>query len=687
MKKLFGSALTLTLLLQATGAAAQERGDTLEAVPLEGVTVSVLRSPILVTTAPFAVDANTETEIQRGRPGLGLDEALGGIPGVQVDDRYNYALGDRISIRGFGARTAYGVRGVNVTVDGIPATLPDGTTNLNHVDLSFLRRAEVIRGPASALYGNAAGGVIQFETELPPPVPVSQEIGVVAGADGLLRLNSTTGGRSEDSHYLLSVTRLTYDGYREFQDARNLQLNGSVGTTALGGELRLVGSFVDYDANNPGSLNSTQLEADRFQASPVNVTHQTGEDGQQAQFGLSWRGDLGPGELLVAGYGLTREILNPIPFNTIQIDRNAGGVNLLYRSTEDPVTSGFGWGIGVEGDIQFDDRWNFSHNGAGVRSEDPSVDQEEQVRGGAVFAQATAVPIPGLTALAGLRYDVTRFEADDRLITVDNPDDSGERTMNAFSPSIGLSLELLDHTSLYGNVATSFETPTATELANQEDGSGGFNENLEPQHTVSYEAGLKGIISDGLAGYQLGVYRADVDDALIPFTAGERVYYRNAGSAVHQGVELGVTVSPVDRMNVDVAYTYTDARFADYTVDGVSLEDNRIPGVSPHRLDASVTLQAPYGLFLTADARYTDDMPVDDANTTNAPAYTLVDLRTGFDEVSFSNFTIEPFIGLTNVFDEEYITSPAVNHASGRYFEPGPGRSFYAGGQVRFDIR
>jgi iron complex outermembrane receptor protein len=513
-------------------------------------------------------------------------------------------------------------------------------------------------------------------------------VGVVAGADGLLRLNSTTGGRSGDSHYLFNISRLTYDGYRQYSDARNLQLNGTVGTTALGGDLRVVGSFVDYDANNPGSLNQTQLDADRFQAAPANLTHQTGEDGQQGQLGLSWRGAMGPGQLEFAGYGLTREIFNPIPFNTIQIDRKAGGVHLLYRSSDEPVTSGFGWGIGAEGDLQSDDRTVFPHSGAGVRSDTPSQAQDEKVLGGALFAQLSAVPMPRLTALAGLRYDITSFEAEDRLITETNPDDSGERTMNAFSPSIGLSYELFDRSSLYGNIATSFETPTATELANQEDGSGGFNPVLDPQRTISYEVGLKGVVAGGRAGYQLSAYRANIEDALVPFTApNERTYYRNAGSAVHQGVELGLSVVPADPINVDIAYTWVDARFDEYTVGGVSLEDNRIPGVSPHRLDASLTVQAPYGLFVTADARYTDLMPVNDANTANAPAYTLVDLRAGLDEFSFGGFTLEPFVGVTNVFDEEYVTSPSVNHAAGRFFESGPGRAAYVGGQIRFDVR
>lgn len=684
----YGWAMSGALFLSLTGVGALSAqaipSDTASVVPLQPVLVNVLRTPFLLTNAPFAVAAKTTDEIQRARPGLGLDEALGGIPGVQVDDRYNYALGDRISIRGFGARSPFGVRGVTVVVDGIPATLPDGTTNLNHVDLGFLRRVEVMRGPASSLYGNSAGGVIHFESELPPAVPISQEVGVVAGSDGLLRLNSTTGGRSGGANYLLNVTRLTYDGYRDFQEAENLQLNGSLGLQAAGGDLRFVGSFVDYDANNPGSLNRTDFEADPSQVHRLYTVHQTGEDGRQGQLGASWRGGFGAGSLELAAYGLTREIWNPIPFNTVAIDRKAGGLSALYRSDSEIVPTRFNWAVGIEGDLQSDDRRNFGHSGAGVPSVEPSIAQDEQVLGGAVFAQLTAVPIERLTALAGLRYDVTRFEADDRIVTSDDPDDSGERTMDAISPSIGINYEVSEPLFIYGNIATSFETPTGTELANQVSGAGGFNEELEPQRTLSYEAGAKGLLSEW-ASYQVSVYRARVREALQQFVAtNERVYYRNAASAVHQGVEAGVTVAPVTGVRADLAYTLTDARFDEYeNLDGESLADNKIPGVSPHRLDVALSYEAPLGIHASIEGRYSDAVPVDDENTETAPSSTVVDLRFGFEELRIGGFAVDPFVGVTNLFDETYATSFAINHPGRRFFEPGPGRALYLGGQLR----
>jgi iron complex outermembrane recepter protein len=662
--------------------------DTLDIIQLDPVQVNVLRTPFELTAAPFAVAANDEEAVQRARPGLGTKEAFVGIPGVQIDDRYNYALGDRISIRGFGARTQFGVRGITVYVDGIPATLPDGQTNLNHVDLSFLRRVEVIRGPASSMYGNAAGGVIQFETEAPPPVPLSQEVGVVAGSNGLLRLHSTTGGQAAGASYLLNIARLTYDGYRMFQEAENLQVNGSVGFSALRGTLRLIGSYVDYDANNPGSLNIPLLAANRDTAFTGNVNNKTGEEGTQNQFGANWRGSLAGVGMEISGYTISREIDNPIPASVIDIERRASGLSATARSSGDAASTGFHWALGVEGDLQEDKRKNFA-NVLGERGA-LTLDQEEEVRGLSVFGQLTAVPMPRLVAVGGLRYDVTEFSAADAFISATNPDDSGERTMDAISPSIGVSFAVADAISLYGNVATSFETPTTTELTNRETGAGGFSTDLEPQKTLSFEAGAKGLLP-GRVSYQLSVFRANIEDAVIPFETPDfpgRFFYRNAGSTVHDGVEAGLAVAPLAGLRASVAYTYLDARFDDYTVGINDFSGNRVPGVSPHRVDASLGYTAPFGFHITVDGRYVDRIMVNDANTSFSPAYTVFDFRAGLERVGFGGFALEPFFGVSNFLDEEYNTSVTVNAFGnpGRYFEPGPGRALYGGGQIRFEL-
>ena len=681
------SVILAALLAPGSGLAAQEAPDTTAPVLLPGVTVTVLRAPVELIRAPYAITINGQQEIQRARPGLGLDEALRGVPGVQVDNRYNYALGERISIRGFGARAQFGVRGIRVLVDGVPATFPDGQTALSHVDLGFLRRAEVVRGPASAMYGANAGGVIQLETEAPPAHPLAGELGVTAGADGLLKLSTTTGGRSDRVHYLLNLSRLEYGGYRDFSDAENFQLNGRVGYLDANDDVRLVASAARYDARNPGSLSAELLQADRSQAFANNKRQGTGEEGRHGQLGLSWRRTTGSGEWEVAGYGISREVDNPIPNTIVDLDRGAGGVRALFRSAPLPALAGIRWSAGVDADLQSDARKNF-RNMQGERGA-VTLDQEERVRNLGAFAQLVGSPSDRLTLLGALRYDGYRYSADDDLVSATNPDDSGTRVMDALSPSVGATFSLAEWANLYGNVATSFETPTTTELANRPDGAGGLNPELQPQTAISYELGLKGQLG-ARAAYELAAYHSDVENELIAFEVAQapgRQFFRNAGSATHRGVESSLTLSPLRRALVRATYTYTDARFEEYVAAGQDRGGNQIPGIAPHRADLLLSYGMGSGLFAALETRRSSRIMVNDANTASSPAHTVTDLRAGLERVRVGPLELDPFAGLTNVFDVEYNTSVVINAFGSRFFEPGPGRSFYVGSAARYRVR
>jgi iron complex outermembrane recepter protein len=677
----------LALLLPALAAGQDAARDTVPPVPIEPVVVTVLRTPFPLTSVPYSVAVNTEEEIQRGKPGLGLDEALRGIPGVQVDNRYNYSLGERISIRGFGARAQFGVRGIRVLVDGIPATLPDGQTSLTHVDLNTVGRAEVIRGPASSLYGNTAGGVIQFESREPGTRPLGQEIQLVAGSDGLLRLNSTTGGRAGRGTYAVSLGRLTYDGYRAHNAAENRYVNARAGFQGERNTLRVHFNAASSDAENPGSLDEALLRADRLQALPVNLTAQAGKVTSEGQLGALWQHRRGTGELEVAGYGVVRDVVNPIVPTIIELDRQGGGLRAVYRSDALPRLAALQWSAGAEADRQVDDRTNF-RNLQGNRDV-VTLDQLEYVDNVGVFGQLAAVPLPRVNLLGGLRYDLVRFRAEDRLVTTTNPDDSGERSMNALSPSLGVSFLASDALTLFGNVATSFQTPTTTELANRPDGAGGFNPELEPQLTLSFEAGAKGRIG-AMAAYQLTAYRADIENALIPFEVPNmagRQFFRNAGTARHQGVEAGLTLVPLQGVRTQLAYTYTSARFTDYVVRGTSFDGNDIPGVAPHRVDLIAGYTAPRGWYAEAEHRRVSRMAVDDANAFHTPAYDLTDLRAGLESVRLRGLDLSPFVGVTNLFDAEYNASVVINATANRFFEPGPGRAVYFGVRARAGMR
>jgi iron complex outermembrane recepter protein len=677
------TACTCALVALGLPAAAAGAQDTLRVFPLDTVTVSVLGPTVPLHRAPYAVAAVSEAEIRRARPGIALDEALGAIPGVQVDNRYNYSLGERISVRGFGARAQFGVRGVRVLVDGIPATLPDGQTTLNHVDVAMLGRAEVIRGPAAALYGNASGGVIRLSSVPPPAAPLASEYRVVAGSHGLLRTEGRAGGRSGALSYQLRASRLRFDGYRPHQAAENLLAGGTLGWTRGPDALALTVNAVDFAAENPGSLSGAMLREDRTQTFELNRRHATGQTGRQGQAGLSWRRSLGASAVEVAGHGTARSFENPIPFRIIELDRRVGGVR---GGIEGAWTGGVRWAAGAEMEAQRDDRLNFRNlDGArGARI----LDQLERVRSTAGFAHLLAPLAPGIDLMGALRYDRFRFAVDDRLVSETDPDDSGVRMMDAWSPTVGLTVAAARSLSLYANLATAFETPTTTELANRPDGAGGFNPVLEPQRTRSWEAGARLRMASG-ARLEAAAYRARVEGALIPFEVEAlpgRQYFRNAGRAVHRGVELGGSVAPLAGWTARAAYTWTDARFGEYVVDGQDLRGNRVPGIAPHRLEASSTVRTPGGLAGGVDVRWMGGVPVSDRDATGelaAEAYTRVDVRGGWDRVRVGGMELAPFLGITNLLGAEYVTAVAVNAAGGRYYEPAPGRMVYAGASLR----
>lgn len=656
--------------------------DTLTPIPLAPLTVTVLRSELDLRRVPAAVTVVDAAAAARYGPGLGLDDALRGIPGLQVDNRYNYSLGERISIRGFGARSQFGVRGIRVVVDGVPATLPDGQTALDHVDLSTVGRAEVLRGAASALYGNAAGGVIQLESAPAPAMPFQQEVSTSAGSDGLLRIESRTGGTVGRLWYGIDGTRLTYGGYREYNAATNLYAGARIGYRGARDDLRLVARFVDLDAENPGALSESLQAEDRRQAFANNLAQRTGKTSQQFQLGGSWRRTLAQGELEVAVYSLTREIANPTPPQVIDLDRAATGARIVYQGATEIGAREFGWTIGVEGDRQRDDRANHG-NQQGSRGA-LTLDQLEWVTGLGAFGQLSAPLTDRLTTLAGLRYDGFRFRVRDRFTAPDGADYSGSRTMSALSPSFGVIYAPGAAASVYANIGTSFQTPTTTELANRPDGAGGFNPALQPERTRSLEAGLRGEI--GAASYQLAVYRADTRNALIGFEVPAvpgRTFYRNAGSAVHRGVEAEAALHVVDDVVLRLSYAYTDARFGSYRPEGEVLDDKLVPGVTPHRAEGSVAYRRA-GTFVELWGRALSRIMADDRNTASAPGYAVAGVRAGTAGVVLRGVQIAPFAGIDNIFDRHYVAALAINAFGGRYFEPAPGRSFFAGARLGF---
>jgi iron complex outermembrane recepter protein len=665
--------------------------DTIRLAPVE---VTVLRALTPLSAAPMAVSILDERALRSGRSGTFLEEALQGLPGVQVQNRFNPAVGERISIRGFGARAQFGVRGVRVVVDGIPATLPDGQSTLEHIDLGSIGRVEALRGPASALFGNASGGVLSFHTASPGDAPVGVEAELVFGSHGHRKGQATATGTLGDTGYLLSLSQLSWDGYRTdpnsevgatYGAADRLGLNARAVRPLAGGELAATLNLMDLDAENPGSLPSDRREDPDRPAWGFNIVQGASKQVRQGQGGLRWTADGGTLDWDISLFAVRREVVNPIPSDIIDLNRDAGGLRIQTGRNEATGWGPLRWYAGVEAELQQDDRLNFG-NSQGQRGE-MTLDQAERVRSLGLFVQGVA-PLPADGDLmVGLRHDRHSFRARDRFPRDEaDPSGTGDRTMDAVSPSVGAQVPLSNRVNLFASVGTVFETPSTTELANRPDGAGGFNPELEPQRGTSGELGVRGRF--GLASsWEVAVYRTHLRNELVPFEVPDtpgRTFFRNAGSSRYQGAEVTVsTGSPIPGFRTDLSYTWTDARFRSFELEGEAMGGNRVPGLAPHRGRLAVHW-APEPYFAELSGTYSHRIPVNDDNSQHAPSHTLVEVRGGMRGLEIGNVTVQPWLAVTNLLDRHHITSVTVNAFGSRYYEPGPGRSLQAGLRTRF---
>ncbi|HUF49217.1 MAG TPA: TonB-dependent receptor [Longimicrobiales bacterium] len=658
---------------------------------------AVLHRPILVRAAlPFSVlgaprpiATLTGAELSDGRAAVFLEEVVQALPGVQIQNRYNFAVGERLSVRGFGGRAQFGVRGVRILVDGVPATLPDGQSTLDHLDVATLGRVEALRGPAASLYGNAAGGVLHFETRQPATAVIRPELFTMTGSDGMLQLRGTVDGTVAGLGYLISAARIHYDGFRRdslpddgntYGAARRSSLNTTLHLPGGPGRLRATINALDLAAENPGSLARAVFDTSR-QAFINNVRVRTRKDVRQGQLGLSWDGPVGATAAEVAAYGLLRTVDNPIPSDIIVLDRSAFGARALVDVPAQLADRAFGIGGGVELDLQRDDRQNYA-NSAGGRGA-LRLDQLERVRATGIFGYARLQLLTTIGISAGLRYDRFHFDAQDRFVTAD-PDDSGERDMAALSPSFGITFEPAPRIGMFASITTSFETPSTTELANRPEGAGGFNPELDPQRGTTYEGGVRSFVAHQTY-IELTAHRTTLRDELVPFEVQGvpgRTFFSNAGRSTHRGFEVALHSAPLAALSGRISYSWLDARFEEYRRGANVFDGNRIPGMAPHSLDA-VLRAAHHDAFAEVRTQYRGAVPADDANSAEAPPHFLLDVRAGSNGVRIGSLELAPVAGINNVLDRRYAAAVTVNAFGGRFFEPGPSRTYHVGLRTR----
>jgi iron complex outermembrane receptor protein len=701
-------AAALAAIVPAAAASAQDATSPPPAPPtLPTVEVTVTRerarSPLDV---PFAITTARPDSARPGQRHQSLDETLLLIPGVTAASRNNPTQDPRLALRGFGARSNFGVRGVRVLRDGIPLTLPDGQTPVDYMDLETIGAVEVIRGSASALYGNAGGGVIDFRSAAPPSDPLAGQARALVGDFGLQRYVGTAGGSRGPLRYQGTLTQNAIDGYRQY--SRQRYTNGFGRALARAGrtELQLQTMLFDMPvAQNPGALTAVQFDTNPRMADPLSLQKRARKAVRQAQVGLSATRPLARGgELTALAYGGQRSLDNPLTGFIVDINRHSYGASVRGSAPAalGSVTNTLSAGVDVQQVV--DDRKNFANcNGdttltcrtllsRGAERGAVRLDQRETVTGVGPFVRDEVEFATRYRLSAGARADYVRFKvADQRQGIAPAASASGTRTLRAVSPMAGLVVRLGLLHALYANVSSAFETPTTNELANKPDGSPGINPDLKPQYSTTYETGLKGVLLARVR-YDVAAFATRVRDELVPYEAVDalgrstgRSYYRNAGRTARRGAELGLATS-LGPAELALTYDYFDFKFTTYGVDSVTptrtvvrldYSGNRIPGVPIQQLQAAATWHY-RTLFATVEEMAWGGRFVNDANSERAPSFAVTNVRLGGTAI-FGKPWLSPVVGVQNLFDRTYAGSINLNAAGRKYYEPAPGRAVYGG--------
>lgn len=677
---------------------------------LGDLTVNATRVDKSLYEIPASVSYVGMDEIQLGRQQLGIDEALVKIPGLFMQNRYNFAQDLRISIRGFGSRATFGIRGIKLIVDGIPATLPDGQGGVDSIDIGSLERMEVIRGPSSSLYGTAAGGVINMYTEDGPLDGPFVEGRASFGSDNFRKFQIKTGGQKDKLNYLVNLSRLELDGYRDNSRTENFLVNSKfrydIDNTS---DITLTANAIDSpEAQDPGGLSrtrvpfnpapgslppSTGLDAGLTSAQRNNVRFDAGESVEQQQIGLLYNKSVGEKhDFILRNYYVFRNFNTNLPFGRevgavggiVGLDRFFTGGGGQYSYSDNLFGHKNRLTVGFDIDSQMDERINYQNIANSSAFGPKSLDQDEDVFSWGIFLQNEFSITDSLALTAGVRYDEVEFDFTDKHF-VDGTDDSGKITFTEWSPQAGLLWSVNDAVNIYGNIGTSFEPPSTREFAHPTAASG-FNPSLSAQTAINYEIGVKGFLSSKI-NYELAVFRIETEDELVllgnnPLSGAN--FFSNAGETTRNGLEAALTVKPLQGLDVSFAYTYSDFEFDKFTVGGTSFKGNAIPGIPQQTAFIELAYYHPSGFYSIWDTQLVDQVFVDNANSDEADDYIVSNLRLGY-TIDLGDKVFTPFVGINNIFDQNYIGAVRVNESNTRFFEPAPDMNLYAGMSLRFN--
>ena len=664
---------------------------------LDEVVVSASRAEQRSFDTPAAIHSINRDTIENAGPQVNLSESLNRVPGLTILNRQNYAQDLQVSIRGFGARSPFGIRGIRLLVDGIPATTPDGQGQGSSISLTSTDRIEVLRGPLAQLYGNSSGGVIQAFTR---DAPAQSEVTamVYTGSFGLRRSDWQYAGQVGDYGLVADYSTFDTDGFRDNSAAQRKQFNGTL-RFSPSNPTRVNVVFNHFSmplAEDPAGLTAAQLASDPTQAGTSTVVRRVRKITSQNQLGASLTHalDARSGLTARAYYGERDNLQFQANSTWVGLNRSYFGAALQYNQKTTLANVPVTWVAGYEFDRSREWRQGGTSTTGGEKSPG-SINRDEvnEAQNSDLFVNATALVSESVSMVAGLRYSTLRFTSVDNFLS-DGSDGSGRTVFRATSPVLGLTYHVSETVNLYANYGKGFESPTLAEVAYRDSGGtlplAKFNPDLKAASSRHYELGAKWA-PNPLSRLDFTLFHIDASEEIVVSTSSSgRTAFKNVPGTTRSGWELAGNTWLTPHWRATLSASKVDAKYSESFTSGTSpvASGNQLPGIPQHFMfsellwssqaaDGSQGLARPgtqAGLELTQAGR----LFANDTNTASADGHTTLALKAS-QRWAVGPSSLTAYARMDNLTDKRYVGSVIVNQAAAQFYEPAPGRNWTLG--------
>ena len=646
--------------------------DSIQKIDLDNVIVKSTKINSNKKEIPLSVSIKNFRDEKNYNSQSSFSDFTRNTPGLFTSSSNNFSQDLRISIRGFGARSAFGIRGIKLIVDGIPETTPDGQSQLDNLPLGLVSSVEILRGPNANLYGNSSGGVISINTL----TKSSEKHYRYSGIFGAYQYQSLQRTRILDwnsSSLIIHYDKRRSNGYRDQSGYKsnilNLKyINDLDNKNKIVWQINYTDSPYAYDA---GGLKLSEVENDRRQARKNNIDYDTYEKVKHLKTGVSWNHKRNENSFFDSYFFYQkRDFFTKLPFNfggIISLDRDYYGLGTKYTKRYALDNRNRTLVLGLDYLNQSDDRKRYK-NDLGVKGE-ITFDQIERFKSTGLYMLSQTSYDTGFLLRYGIRYDVNIIRTDS----------SSSIMLDKLNPSIGFSYTVNSNDNIFFSFGTSFETPTLNELSNNPNGEG-LNEDLKSSSSLNYEIGWRKAVSN--LTLEAIAYVISSENEILPYELEQfpgKNFYQNVGSTSRYGLELNSQLS-FKGGRINLSYTLSKNKFEDFIIDNNNLADNLIPGIPSQMLDLDLIFKLSRGRSLIISNRLIGERYADNANETLVSSYNLLNIK--YSKEIFSNSEI--FSGVNNAFNQEYFDNIRINAFGKRYYEPAPKRNFYFGINLSF---